>query len=96
MAIQIKVLKVDFEAACSNGYVYGKLIRRIPIPVYVELGKQEKRKPRFKDNPSTRYKFFSGSTVYFAKTEKEIDNAIDLDNLDSLPCEDNVFVDLFC
>ncbi len=93
MAIQVKVLKVDFEAACSDGYVYGKLIRKTAIPVYIELGKQMIRIPHPADNTSTHYKLFSGCTVYFAKEEEEIDNA---DDLDSLPCESNIMVTLFC
>ena len=93
MALYVKALKAEFDAACSGSYVYGRVVRKIIIPVYIDLGKQVIRKSQPKDNVLTKYKLFKDCTVYFAKTEDQLN---DENCLYTLPCEINITVHLYC
>lgn len=93
MAIYIRTAKEEFDAAQSNGYVYGQLRRKTVIPVYVELGQQLNRRPSPNDKPNTKYKFFKGCTVYVAETEEQLDNAEDLQSLTRMP---DVSIHIYC
>ncbi len=73
MTLRIKTTRIDFDAAADGGYVYGQIIRRVRLPVYVELGIEQEYIPSPQDNPMTEYKFFRDCNVYVAKTEEQLD-----------------------
>lgn len=71
--IRIKTVGAEFDAANSNGYVYGKILRQEIFPVYVELGAEQEYIPSPNDDPMTEYRFFTKCTVYVAETEAQLD-----------------------
>ena len=66
MIKEVKALtKEEFNAACTNGSVYGKVKG---VFVYVELGKEEEYKERQNDNPKTDYRFFRNCVIEYSET----------------------------
>jgi hypothetical protein len=74
MAIRIKTIREEFEAAENNGYAYGYIQRTRAFPVYVELGIEEEYIPSDKDNSQTEYKLFRSCNVFVAETDEQLDN----------------------
>lgn len=73
MTSKIRTIRAEFEAARSNGYVYGQIIRQDVFPVYVELGSEREYIPSPNDDPMTEYRFFTNCTIYAAETEDQLD-----------------------
>jgi len=73
MTIEIKTDREEFNLAISNGAVYGKVIRRAVIYVYVELGVELQYQTRPKDDANAEYKKFFGCTVYYADNDENLD-----------------------
>lgn len=73
MKTSIKTIRAEFEAAHSNGYVYGQIVRQEVFPVYVELGSEREYIPSPNDDPMTEYRFFTNCTIYAAETEEQLD-----------------------
>ncbi|ELS03574.1 hypothetical protein Xen7305DRAFT_00032980 [Xenococcus sp. PCC 7305] len=72
---EVKVCKEEFEAAESDGYVFGTmLVGTAKAHVYVQLGIEKDYQGRRNDHPNTSYRFFLNSTIYYAKTASDIDN----------------------
>lgn len=72
MVKRIKALNInEFEAATSDGAVYGKYLG---IYVYVELGKEGLYRESPKDDPNTRYQLFRNCTVLYARTIEQLRN----------------------
>lgn len=74
MPVRVRTPREDFEAATSNGYVYGWLVRQSPLPAYVELGTERDYIPSPKDDFNTEYRYFVNCTVSVAETEEELDS----------------------
>lgn len=70
MALRIKVSRLDFDAACTNGYVDGQESGRPGVYVYAELGKEKEYIPNANDDPKTNYRLFLNCDVSYAKTEE--------------------------
>jgi hypothetical protein len=70
MILKLKVSLVEFNAAESNGAVYGQL--RKGIYVYAELGQEKDYIERFRDDPKTRYRLFINCDAFFAETKAQI------------------------
>ncbi len=73
MPVRVKTPREEFSAATNNGYVYGRLVRKSPLPTYVELGTERDYTPSPKDDPNTEYRYFVNCTVCVAETEEELD-----------------------
>lgn len=70
MVKRIKALNInEFEAATSDGAVYGKYLG---LYVYVELGKEGEYRENPKDDPNTRYQLFRNCSVFYARTIEQI------------------------
>jgi hypothetical protein len=74
MALRIKVSPVEFEAAESQGAVYGELRGKPGLSAYVELGREGEYVEKSGDNPQTRYRLFFNCNAYFAETEVDADD----------------------
>ncbi len=74
MAIRIKATPLEFEAASSDGCVYGEIKGKRGLYVYVELGEEKEYIPSSNDNPTTEYRLFISCDVYFAKTKEQLAN----------------------
>ena len=72
MKTRIKATRKEFEAACTNGCVYGEIRGTRGLYVYIELGREEEYLPSPKDDPMTEYRVFNGCDVFFAKTEEQL------------------------
>ncbi len=74
----VNITKTELQYAKSNGEVYGVIKRggKTQCPVYVELGKERDYTPKVSDDPNTQYKFFSGCTVFYGKTEEDLAEGI--------------------
>lgn len=79
MELRIRALDRDeFEAAESNGYVYGTYSRYVDnklttFYVFINLGREVAYKDRPTDDPNTSYRKFVGSTVRAANTPEQLD-----------------------
>lgn len=72
MVKRIKALNIsEFEAATSDGAVYGKYLG---LYVYVELGREGVYGESPKDDPNTMYQLFRNCTVFYARTIEQIRN----------------------
>ncbi len=74
MALRIKVNSGEFNAACTNGCVYGELRGKSGLYVYAELGMEKEYIPTANDTPRTEYRMFVGCDVFFAKTREHLAN----------------------
>jgi hypothetical protein len=74
MTLRIKATRSEFEAASTNGCVYGEIQGKRGLFVYAELGEEKEYIPSSKDNPMTEYRMFIGCDVYFAKTRAQLAN----------------------
>ena len=73
----VSVDKQEFDAAKSGGYVYGYVkYGTIKAPVYIDLGEELEYSRSRHDDPNTFYKLFLDSTIYYAKTDEDLDNDI--------------------
>ena len=72
MKLRIRATRKEFEAACTNGCVYGEIRGKRELYVYVDLGTEEEYLPSPKDDPMTEYRAFNGCDVFFAKTEEQL------------------------
>ncbi|MDJ0598609.1 MAG: hypothetical protein QNJ37_07190 [Crocosphaera sp.] len=85
MTIRIKASKAEFEAACTNGCVYGEIRGKRGLYCYAELGQEKNYIRSLNDNPNTEYKIFTGCSVFFAKTQEKLNQgefeAEDLPNI---------------
>lgn len=72
MKSRIRATRKEFEAACANGCVYGKISGKRGLYVYAELGTEKEYVPSPKDDPMTEYRVFNGCDVFFAKTEEQL------------------------
>lgn len=85
MALRIKASREEFEAACSDGCVYGELRGKRGLYVYAELGIEQEYIPSASDSLITEYRLFIGCNVFFAKTREQLANgdfeAEDLPNI---------------
>ena len=70
---KIKTQKIEFDAATSNGYVYGEIVRTTTFPVYIELGAEQEYISSAKDDSKTEYRLFTNCTIYMAETEEQLD-----------------------
>lgn len=91
MAIRIKATPLEFEAASTDGCVYGEIKGKRGLYVYVELGEEKEYIPSSNDNPTTEYRLFISCDVYFAKTKEQLANG-EFD-AESLP---NVTAIIYC
>jgi hypothetical protein len=73
MALRIKVECEEFDAAATDGYVYGELRLQGIIYVYIELGPEREYISQPSDNPNTEYRIFKNCNIFFAETEKQVD-----------------------
>jgi hypothetical protein len=73
MVLRLKVSSLEFEAAESNGAVFGELRGQRGIYAYAELGQEKDYVEKPSDNPNTRYRFFLNCDVFFAKTQAQMD-----------------------
>jgi hypothetical protein len=75
---RIHTEKVEFEAAETDGYVYGRdceyHIEGSAAYVYVDLGKEKPYISKKSDPLDVEYKFFSGCRVCYAAADKDLDN----------------------
>lgn len=74
--VRIKAPRQEFEAAIDGGYAYGRLDRRIRIPVYVELGAEREYIASPRNDLNTDYRFFVNCNVFVAKTEDQLDREV--------------------
>ncbi len=89
--VTIKTNRAEFEAASSDGCVYGELRGKRGLYVYAELGPEKEYIPSLRDNPNTEYRMFTRCNVFFAKTKEQLANG-DFEAED-LP---NVTVVIYC
>ncbi|BAZ68975.1 MAG: hypothetical protein KME28_17715 [Pelatocladus maniniholoensis HA4357-MV3] len=61
MAIRIKAIREEFEAACADGCVYGHLRGKRGLYVYAELGAEKEHISSPNDEPMTEYRIFVSS-----------------------------------
>jgi hypothetical protein len=77
MSKRIKVERIDFDEAETEGFVYGKdLERRQYNSVYVALGHEKPYILCSRDNLQTDYRVFLNSEVHYAKNDQEADQGI--------------------
>lgn len=74
MTVRIKATRKEFEAACTNGCVYGEIRGKRGLYVYAELGEERDYMPSVNDNPMTEYRMFTGCNLFFAKTREQLNN----------------------
>ncbi|RAM48590.1 MAG: hypothetical protein C6Y22_27100 [Hapalosiphonaceae cyanobacterium JJU2] len=74
MVIRIKAIREEFEAARTDGCVYGHLRGKRGLYVYAELGAEKEYIPSPNDEPMTEYRIFVSCNVYFAKTKDQLAN----------------------
>ena len=73
MTVKIKALsREEFEAACTDGCVYGEFQGRRDVYTYANLGMEKEYIPSPNDDPKTEYRIFTGCSVFFAKTKKQL------------------------
>lgn len=66
----------EFDGACANGCVYGKLLSSRPVFfVYVELGRKGKYENKAGDDKKTDYKIFFNCDIFYAETEELLKSA---------------------
>ena len=82
MALRVKVSSLEFEAAETNGAVYGQL--RKGIYIYAELGREKDYIERNSDNQNTRYRLFTDCNVFFAETKVQITDGDYATNISSV------------
>ncbi|MGG6270106.1 hypothetical protein ACQ4M3_33795 [Leptolyngbya sp. AN03gr2] len=81
MVTRIKVNKLEFEAAETDGCVYGKDFGRrhgssgssAAYSVYVELGTRKRYISRESDDTNLKFKLFKNCVVYYARSDDEAD-----------------------
>lgn len=72
--LRIKTTRAEFEAASSNGDVYGELVLldgkkpKKNYPVYAELGNEQNYRESPKDDPKTSYRFFVKCKVFLGES----------------------------
>jgi hypothetical protein len=72
--LRLKVNRAEFKLACSNGEVYGEVVRGILPYVYAELGKEGRYHPGANDDPNTNYRIFFNCIAYFTDTKENLKN----------------------
>jgi len=88
--LRIQVTRIEFDAADSDGAVYGLLRGRRGLYVYVELGQEEDYSPRHDDDPKTEYRKFRNCNTFFAATIEQLEaGGSDVER-------DNVTVIIYC
>jgi hypothetical protein len=73
MALRLKVSSLEFEAAETNGAVFGELRGQRGMFVYADLGQEKDYIEKPSDNPNTRYRLFLNCDVFVAKTQAQMD-----------------------
>lgn len=73
MTLRIKVSLSEFQAACTDGCVYGELRGKRGLYVYAELGREMQYNRSQNDDPKTDYRIFVNCDVYFAKTREQLE-----------------------
>lgn len=73
MVLRIQVTRSEFNAAESNGAVYGLLKGRRGLYAYAELGKEVEYIPRTNDDPKTEYRMFRNCDAFFATSLEQLD-----------------------
>jgi hypothetical protein len=77
---RIHAKKVEFEAAETNGEVYGHdyyhRVEGSAACVYVELGEEKPYTSRESDDLNIEYKYFSGCRAYYARTFEDLDSDV--------------------
>ncbi len=74
MPLKIKATREEFEAACTDGCVYGEIKGKRGLYTYAELGGEKEYIQSPNDDRMTEYRFFTGCNVYFAKTREQVAN----------------------
>lgn len=72
MLLRIKVSRLDFQAACSNGWVDGQLQGKKGMYIYSEIGLEQEYISSAKDDPKTSYRIFQDCTVFLAKSQEQL------------------------
>lgn len=72
MILRVKATLSEFNAACSNGCVYGQILGKQGMYVYAELGKEREYRSIPSDDPNTEYRIFRDCNIYFAKTPEQL------------------------
>lgn len=72
MAIRVRTVGEEFEAAEDGGYIYGEIQRQRNFPVYVELGIEKEYISSAKDDAKTEYKLFTGCNVFVAENDEQL------------------------
>lgn len=73
MVLRIKVSRLDFQDACTDGWVDGLLQGKQGMYIYAELGKEQDYIPSAKDDPKTSYKLFQNCAVYLSKSQEQLE-----------------------
>ncbi len=73
MITKIKALsRGEFEAACANGYVYGKYLGKRDIYTFASLGMEKDYIPSPNDDPKTEYRIFINCIASFTTTKERL------------------------
>ncbi len=73
MLLRIKVSRLDFQAAITDGWVDGLLQGKQGMYVYAELGKEQNYVPSPKDDPKTSYKLFQNCTIFLGRSQEQLE-----------------------
>lgn len=74
MVLRIKAVRQEFDAACAGGCVYGQFQGQRNVYVYAELGQELPYISKPSDDPKTSYRLFVNCDVFFAKSQKGLDD----------------------
>lgn len=61
--------KQEFEAATSDGAVYGKYLK---VYAYIELGQEGRYQESSRDDQNTRYRLFKNCTAFYTTTLEQL------------------------
>lgn len=90
MVLRVKVAREDFLEAETNGWIDGQLDGKSGIWVYVELGQEVEYIPQDKDNPKTDYRLFMRCDVFYATSQKMLEDE------EWLLSDKNIAVIIYC
>lgn len=71
--LDLKVDSEEFQLACSDGEVYGEVVRGLLPFVYAKLGKELTYKSRKGDDKNTEYRIFRDCTAFFTDIQESLD-----------------------
>ncbi len=74
MLLRIKVSRLDFQAACSDGWVDGQWQGKKGMYVYSELGLEQDYISGVNDDPKTSYRIFQNCAVFIAKSQEQLES----------------------